>query len=52
MKRKYFEPIFDVEKFTFVQDLLAASAEDAMGSLDGEWGEDFGEDGFGDDFFG
>lgn len=45
MKRKYFEPIFTKAKIIFTKDVLKASAEDAMGSLEGEW-DDF------DDFFG
>ena len=60
MKRKYIEPIFVKARIIFAEDALKASAEDSMGSLEGEGGfgdDDFFGDGNGnagvdDDFFG
>lgn len=61
MKKKYIKPIFMQVKIKFYEDALKASAEDALGSLEGEWDEfddffgDGGENangGVDDDFFG
>ena len=45
MKRKYYEPIFTKVKIDLLEDVLKTSAEDSMGSLEGD-SDDFG------DFFG